>query len=135
MITSESQEEQYRTHFTNGTYEAYADTTKNKGGMEQGFRPHELLEAALACCMNMSLRMHAQKLCIPLTQVRVHVSLNRENPALPTFEYDVTFDETLSDDDRKTLLETLAQSSVRSTLSKPFAFEQKACETFTCNFV
>ncbi|NCB54936.1 MAG: OsmC family peroxiredoxin [Epsilonproteobacteria bacterium] len=129
MIVSESQHEKYLTHFTNGTYHASADTTKEKGGMEQGFRPHELLEAALACCMNMSLRMHAQKLSIPLEKVRVSVFLNRKEPEHPTFEYDVAFDASLCASDRQALLDTLAHSSVRSTLSKSFSFEQKAVET------
>lgn len=132
MIISENRPEKYLTYFTNGTYGTYADTTKSKGGLEQGFRPHELLEAALACCMNMSLRMNAQKLSIPLECVHVHVSLNREDPAHPLFEYDVSMDATLSETDRKVLLDALAYSSVRSTLSKPFAFEQRAFETFTC---
>lgn len=129
MIVSENRSENYLTYFSNGTYDAYADTTKEKGGMEQGFRPHELLEAALACCMNMSLRMNAQKLSIPLEKVRVSVYLNREEPENPTFEYDVAFDASVCDSDRQTLLDTLARSSVRSTLSKSFSFEQKAVNT------
>ena len=123
MIISESQYEKYLTSFTNGMFSAYADTTKDKGGMEQGFRPHELLEAALACCMNMSLRMHAEKLCIPLEEVKIQVSLNRENPEQPTFEYSVSFGESLSTEEKQKLLAALECSSVRSTLSKPLAFK------------
>lgn len=123
MIVSESQHEKYQTLFTNEMYSAYADTTKEKGGCEQGFRPHELLEAALACCMNMSLRMRAEKLCIPLKEVKVQVSLNRENPEQPTFEYHVSFENSLSKEDEQTLLQALECSSVRSTLSKPLSFK------------
>ena len=39
---------------------ASSDNTPDKGGKGAGFRPHELLEAALACCMNMSVRMYAE---------------------------------------------------------------------------
>jgi len=123
MIISESKHEKYLTSFTNGMYSAYADTTKNKGGAEQGFRPHELLEAALACCMNMSLRMNAEKLSISLPEVKVHVSLNRDDPEHPTFEYGVSFGKSLTREDEQKLLTSLECSSVRSTLSKPLAFK------------
>ncbi|ATB69032.1 hypothetical protein SJPD1_0919 [Sulfurospirillum diekertiae] len=123
MMISESQHEKYLTRFTNGMLSAYADTTKNKGGLEQGFRPHELLEAALACCMNMSLRMNAEKLCIPLKEMKVQVSLNRENSEQSTFEYSVSFGESLLYEDEQKLLTALEYSSVRSTLSKPLAFK------------
>ena len=123
MIISESKHEKYLTSFTNGMYSAYADTTKNKGGAEQGFRPHELLEAALACCMNMSLRMNAEKLSISLEEVKVHVSLNRDDPEHPTFEYGVSFGKSLTREDEQKLLTSLECSSVRSTLSKPLAFK------------
>ena len=123
MIISESQHEKYLTRFTNGMFSAYADTTKDKGGMEQGFRPHELLEAALACCMNMSLRMNAEKLSISLDEVKVQVSLNRDDPEHPIFEYDVSFGKALTDEDEQKLLTALECSSVRSTLSKSLAFK------------
>lgn len=124
MIMSESKHEKYLTSFTNGTYNAYADTTKNKGGLEQGCRPHELLEAALACCMNMSLRMNAEKLSISLEEVKVHVSLNRDDLEHPTFEYSVSFGKSLSCEEEQKLLRALECSSVRSTLSKPLMFKQ-----------
>jgi len=124
MMMSENRDEKYLTYFTNGTYDAYADTTKNKGGLEQGFRPHELLEAALACCMNMSLRMTAEKLSIPLEEVKVHVSLKRDDPEHPTFEYAVSFGKALSYEEEQKLLAALECSSVRSTLSKPLAFKR-----------
>ena len=123
MIMSENKHEKYLTSFTNGMCSAYADTTKDKGGMEQGFRPHELLEAALACCMNMSLRMHAEKLSISLSEVNVHVSLNRDDPEKPTFEYGVSFGKSPSPEEKQKLLTALECSSVRSTLSKPLAFK------------
>jgi len=50
MIQASSQPERYRTAFTNGGQTALADTTADKGGGGAGFRPHELLEAALASC-------------------------------------------------------------------------------------
>lgn len=50
MIETESRSEPYATRFSDGVQEALADTTADKGGGGAGFRPHDLLEAALATC-------------------------------------------------------------------------------------
>ncbi len=54
MIECRSDEARYKTIFTNGIHETCADTTADKGGGNAGFRPHDLMEAALASCLNMS---------------------------------------------------------------------------------
>ncbi len=87
MIHAHSQPAKYLVHFTDGDQVATADTTLEKGGASRGFRPHALLEAALASCMNMTLRMAADQHAIPLSNVSVTVSLKRTNPSAPLFEY------------------------------------------------
>ena len=47
MIRADSRPTNYQTEFTNGVHSSTSDTTPNKGGANRGFRPHELLEAAL----------------------------------------------------------------------------------------
>lgn len=47
------------------------DTTPDKKGANHGFRPHELLEAASASCMNMTFRMYAEIHAIPLAGMSV----------------------------------------------------------------
>jgi len=118
MIRTDSQREHYLTHFTNGEHTAASDTTSDKGGGNRGFRPHELLEAALASCMNMTLRMYARKHDIPLAGASVLVSLNREAPAGPTFMYRAELHGPLSDAQRSQLLASLENCPVRATLSK-----------------
>ena len=61
MIVSKSTGIPYYTYFTNSKHEFFADAPPAKGGSDAGFRPHELLEASLACCLNMWLRMYADK--------------------------------------------------------------------------
>jgi hypothetical protein len=58
MVRAESAGPPYLTSFTNGVHRGSADNAADKGGQGNGFRPHELLEAALASCMNMWLRMY-----------------------------------------------------------------------------
>jgi len=122
MIHTNSQPEHYLTHFTNGDQIGSSDTTSDKGGGNRGFRPHELLEAALASCMNMTLRMCAQKHGIPLAGAVVLVSLNRDAPDGPTFVYRAELHGSLSDAQRQQLLASLENCPVRATLSKRLQF-------------
>lgn len=122
MIRADSQPTKYHTEFTNGEHIAMSDTTSDKGGANHGFRPHELLEAALATCMNMTLRMVAQKHAIPLASVSVTVSLNRKEPKAPVFEYSVQFGGALSEAQKSQLLSAVERCPVRNTLSQPLRF-------------
>jgi len=110
------------TLFTNGEHSSASDTTPDKGGGNLGFRPHELLEAALANCMNMTLRMAAEKQAIPLSGASVTVSLNRNTPEGPTFEYSVELGGSLSEAQKEQLLSSLESCPVRNTLSQPLHF-------------
>ncbi|WP_417068384.1 OsmC family protein [Niveibacterium terrae] len=125
MIESSSLPTRYQTAFTNGGQSALADTSADKGGRGEGFRPHELLEAALACCMNMSLRMAAEKHAIPLGKVEVIVTLDRSDGQGPVFGYRVIFGEGPTAAQRKALLAALASCPVRKTLSQPLRFAQQ----------
>jgi putative redox protein len=122
MIQTDSQARKYQTKFTNGEAASQADTSADKGGTGHGFRPHELLEAALASCMNMTLRMVAERKEIPLADVAVQVSLDRSDPEHPVFEYSAQFHGELSPAQRDSLLAVMDRCPVRKTLSKPLQF-------------
>jgi len=122
VIQADSQPDPFLTRFTNGEQVSSSDTTPDKGGGSRGFRPHELLEAALATCMNMSLRMYAQKHNIPLAGASVVVSLDRTTPNGPTFVYRIGLDGLLSDAQKSRLLSSVETCPVRATLSKGVRF-------------
>jgi putative redox protein len=122
MIQADSQPAKFQAQITNGSHVSTSDTTPDKGGANLGFRPHELLEAALANCMNMTLRMYSEKHAIPLSGVSVAVSLNRGNPSEPVFEYRVEFRGFISESQKIQLLSALEHCPVRTTLSKPLRF-------------
>lgn len=111
--------------FTNGDHASTADTTPDKGGANAGFRPHELLESALATCINMTLRMVAEKQQIKLNGACVTVVLDRSDPSHPVFEYRVHVDD-VTDEERGALLSAIATCPVRRTLSAPLAFRLAA---------
>ena len=122
MIISSSESTPYLTSFSNGKQTATADTTADKGGREIGFRPHELLEAALATCMNMQLRMYAANHAIKLTKVCTTVTLDRNSPVEAVFNYSVELSGEIDDDQRKKLLEIAESCPVRKSLSKRLSF-------------
>jgi putative redox protein len=122
MIVSISGEKPYATIFTDGKSEAVCDTTIDKGGGGSGFRPHDLLEAAFACCLNISLRMLADKHQIPLCEAKVSVSLNRDDPEQTVFEYAVELRGDLTAKQRRELVELAASCPVGRTISKKISF-------------
>jgi putative redox protein len=123
MIASFSQAERYKALFSNGKHQAYSDTTSDKGGGNNGFRPHELLEAALASCINMTIRMHADQHGIPLERVVTTVTLDRGSADKALFKLAVELEGNLTSGQRAALLEAARHSSVAKTLSRGFAFE------------
>ncbi|WP_157288218.1 OsmC family protein [Uliginosibacterium gangwonense] len=99
-----------------------ADTSPHKGGSGKGFRPHELLEAALASCMNMSLRMYAEAHDLPWAGTSIEVTLDRSQAGQTIFDYCVRFDPATSPDAQVRLLRVLEHCPVRKTLSGSLAF-------------
>ncbi len=124
MIVSSSGESRYKTFFTNGSQKAFSYTTSDKGGANSGFRPHDLLEAALACCMNITLRWYADNHGIPLSGVTTEVRLNRGISGETIFEYKVKPNGPLTEEQRQILLNVVESSHVRRTLSKKISFHQ-----------
>lgn len=125
MIKAVGMKGSFKTDFTNGKISSVSDTMPDKGGSGEGFRPHELLEAALANCMNMSLHMLAAKHSIPLSSVETTVSLDRSAPDEVCFEYSVTITGDLTKNDRQLLTQSVKSCPVRETLSKTMVFREK----------
>lgn len=125
MIVSVSREKRYTTMFTDGKREALCDTIADKGGSDSGFRPHDLLEAAIACCLNISVRMVADKHKIPLREVKVRVSLSKDDPEETICDYDVELQGDLTAEQRHELIE-MAKSAcpVSKTMSKKISFRR-----------
>jgi putative redox protein len=123
MIHSTSESTAYRTHFSDGAHQGLADTTVDKGGRHAGFRPHDLLETALATCINMTVRMYADRHAIPLRSVQVKVSLDRGNPEEVAFRYEVEMGGELSDAQRDRLAHAARSCPVSQTLRKRIRVE------------
>jgi len=102
--------------------QAFSDTTKDKGGGESGFRAHDFLEAALASCINMTLRMYADQHKIPLSGVKTRVTFDRTKPRETIFTYSVELTGPLNDRQRQFLVEVAGKCPVHQTLCKKIGF-------------
>lgn len=123
MIEAESESAPFAVRFSNGTESGRADATLDKGGAGEGFRPHELLEAALASCINMSLRMYARRHSLPLVRVVTQVSLDRSGEHEAVFRYALELEGALSDAQRRQLEQVAEACPVRATLARGIAFQ------------
>jgi putative redox protein len=122
MIQATSQPGAYRTEFANRRAQAVADAPLDKGGGGAGFGPHELLEAALATCINIAVRMRADTRGIALDGVSTAVRLDRSLADRVEFECATVYTGSLSAEDRKQLDEADNICPVRQTLSKKITF-------------
>jgi putative redox protein len=123
MIYSTSELVRYQTRFSDGAHHRISDTTADKGGSHSGFRPHDLLEAALASCVNMAVRMCADNHAIPLRSVTTRVSLDRSDADDVVFRYEVELDGELTQEQKDKLSHAANACPVRRTLSKRIRFE------------
>ncbi len=106
----------YETSITNGRTETSADTVKEGVGGVAGFRPHEILEAALASCMNITVRLKADELGLALAAVRTEVSLDRAEPGKAVYRYQLRVDGQLTAEQRAILEEAASRCPVSQTL-------------------
>lgn len=118
MITAKSQEPKYQVLFTNGLHECVADTTEANGGDNGGFRPHDLLEAALATCLNMWLKMYADNHNIPVSHVETTVSLDRSHPDEVIFNFSINISGSLSSSEKQKLISVAKTCPIHKTLTK-----------------
>jgi len=123
MIKAISKATPYQVEFSNGQHSALADTTNDKGGGQAGFRPHELLEAALAACMNMTARMYAAKHNIPLEKVVTKISLDRSAEDSVVYNTIVELTGDLTNEQRQAILASARACPVRKTLLKSVKFQ------------
>ena len=122
MITAKSGEQNYQVTFSDGVHTALSDTTEDKGGGNSGFRPHDLLEAALASCLTMWLKMYAVNHGYNVSAVESTVSIDRTQPDETIFTYSIEISGDLTEAEREKLLQVAKTCAVHKTLSKKISF-------------
>jgi putative redox protein len=129
MIKSTSTETNYHCILSNDKMTLESDAPVFKGGLGNGFRPHELLEGALASCINISIRMIAKEKNIDIGEVETMVEVEKTDTKT-IFNYKIKLDDKLNADDKKYLMGIIDQCAIKQTLSKQLEFnlnEKKNC--------
>ena len=125
MMRCQRQGSDYQVRFSSGTCEGVCDASPDKGGQGAGFRPHELLEAAVGSCTAMIVDMAAKAHNIPLDGVSVTVRLDRDDPAVAVFVCEIELKGDLDAAQRNRLLRLARGCPVRRTLGRRIEFREK----------
>jgi len=124
MIRAAARIDSNRTAFTNGTSDSVADIPVEKGGEGNGFGPHELLEAALATCIAITVRLSATKHGFPLHEASCEVRIDRSVPDRVTLRYALSLGGPLSAQQDAHLRAAAARCPVAKTLGSTLIVEE-----------
>ena len=116
-------EKKYQCEVSNQGYDFLSDTSSDKGGSGEGIRPHELLEAALASCINIIIRMTLDKLKISVHHIRVTVHLDRTITGKTIFHYQYDIDTELNQKEKIILEDAIHHCPVKKTLLNKIEFQ------------
>jgi putative redox protein len=120
-------DDNFTTDMAIGDHNMLADEPESYGGKNLGPNPYEFLSAALASCTAMTVIMYARKKKIPLNNVEVHVSHNKDhcedckasnskNAKIDIFQREVLLEGELDDLQRKKLLKMADKCPVHKTI-------------------
>lgn len=108
----------YQVRVHTGDHELLMDEPVRYGGLSSGPNPFDLLEAALAGCTLMTLRLYAERKGWPLDGIRVRVTHRKgASGERDRFEREVEFGD-VSDEQRQRLLEIAQRCPVHLLLER-----------------
>nr|WP_294988814.1 OsmC family protein [uncultured Sediminibacterium sp.] len=106
----------YRVQLDNGRHLFAADEPEEKGGQDTAPTPDELLEASLASCTAVTLRMYGDRKQWQLEGVEVDVKLERTE-GKTVFTRNITLKGNLDTEQKERLLQIAKLCPVSKTLS------------------
>jgi putative redox protein len=115
MTTASIASTHYSVRLQDGRHEFLSDEPLNIGGSDTGPAPDELLEASLASCTAITLRMYADKKNWPVAEIDVTVSLERHG-SKTLFTRSIRINGTIDGEQRQRLLEIAKNCPVSKTL-------------------
>jgi len=122
MVICKGGENAFSNSITDGTHELLSDLPLEKGGKNAGFLPFTLMEAAMAGCINITLRVYAENRGIKLQDVVVKVSMNTDDPKKTSWTEEVQLVGDLTEKERTALMRVAAQCPVKKVLDSEFSF-------------
>lgn len=124
MIISESKKDSYLTEILSDETLIFSDVTKEKGGSGKYFKPHDLVCAGYASCLNITTRMILERMNIEYEKVIVKINLNNSNPDKAVFEYDIDIIGDIDTETKSAVISKAEKCPVRRTLSKEIEFNK-----------
>jgi len=115
MTTASIASTHYRVQLQNGRHEFLADEPIDTGGGDLGPAPDEILEASLASCTAITLRMYADRKKWLIAEIMVTVTLERKEDKT-IFTKDIVINGTIDEVQRQKLLEIAQNCPVSKTL-------------------
>ena len=110
----------YKVTITAGKHAVIADEPEDKGGKNEGPNPHELLLASLGACTCATVRMYADKKQLKLEEVKMNLSLERdEEKNITNITREIKFVGDLTDEERAKLLAIADKCPIHKLLSNP----------------
>jgi putative redox protein len=100
------------------THHLTADEPASNGGTDTGPAPYELLLASLAACTSLTLRMYADRKSLQLGRIDVMAHFGRDKDGNESIQREISFGETLSDEQRQRLAEICEKTPVTKTLKR-----------------
>ena len=125
MVTTESTPRPFVTIARNGRVTMQLDAPISKGGGGEGFGAHDLLEASIAVCINMAVRMHAEANGISLASVSTQVELSKPDAMTSRFNYSLQLEGQLIAEQKAALHAVARSCPVRETLSRRIEFHAR----------
>src|SRR5438309_360404 len=98
-----------------GPHRLLTDVGSGSGGDDLGPDPHELLDAALASCTALTLKLYARRKALALDDLQVSVS-HEEKDGVYHMRREIRLDGALSESDRARLLDIANRCPVHRTL-------------------
>ena len=122
MIQAINKELSYQAQFSSKRYCAQADAAQGENGGKLGFRPHELLEAALAVCMNLTAMTYAKNHGVPLVEIITRVSLDWSGSEQVVFHNEIELKGEITVEQRQAVIAAAHSCHVRKLLSRGVRF-------------
>jgi putative redox protein len=114
--------EKFQHQITIGNNSILSDADKAAGGNEEGMTPHEILEASLASCVAITLKMYSNVKNFPLEYADVEVTIEKAEKG-NVFKKTVKLFGPLNDEQKKRLLEIADRCPVHKILTSPIIIE------------
>ncbi|HVW70733.1 MAG TPA: OsmC family protein [Steroidobacteraceae bacterium] len=121
-------EHQHVQQIVSGHHHLTADEAVTAGGGDSGLAPRELLLASLGACTAIALRKHAVNNDWTLGKITVGLRWTRDSTGRDHIDRRLSFTKSLSDEQKKRLLEIAALTPITQVLQAATAIQSSIVE-------